>query len=690
MNGDSRLAVSQLLRLRNFGRTSLKDFLYAIEAFLYTCIQSGGPRSQSPDAWKRHLLDMQGVLTAIRCNRRPNLGSIAWPAGLDRSILDGLRLRLRTRNCLVTAGLMKGDNALTVNELLRLKNFGQESLRDLLTATEAFLNACIRTGRPHPQPTDESSDRTPAIRSLPIIPSGRSLAQDTRWESVGKILSPLLATAAEMNKAKTLADVLSPDFMRLACQMRISDSIGAIRIQHLIGDSSGLVSATLRNLSDTLDAASETERTIIERRLLGTPRATLSEIASTVGLTRERIRQLELKIKRNVQYAIGENLQIIAPVLREQFGSLVEQVTVDRRIEELLPAEQNLATRLLQQALADGMGFTPIDGMCLDTQALQQLKEIRASIRKCTDDVGLVDEQRLNSSLPSEEWRRVWPWVHKHLGICDLHGSLGIRNSGKARVKAAVISIGRPATCDEIDRLCGFGELKTRSHLSVIPSVVRADKDRWGLKEWIDDEYDGIVGEIVQRIEEDGGATTAERVLTELPAKFGVRPSSVKAFMNTPKFAIQDGWISLASPSSVKLRDLDDVIDGRDHSGAPFWTFAVEPRYFRGHSVTKVPPEFARALGCTPDSAQHVQIENLPECGDLSIQWQLTSLSGASIGCLAEPLQRLGLQPGQSARMTIKGEALVNLGADDSSAKGSRMREADAILERMMQRRKVL
>ena len=70
--------------------------------------------------------------------------------------------------------------------------------------------------------------------------------------------------------------------------------------------------------------------------------------------------------------------------------------------------------------------------------------------------------------------------------------------------------------------MCGFGENKAGSHLSVIPSVVKADKDRWGLKDWVDDEYDGIVGEIIQRIEEDGGATTTERLLTELPGKFSV------------------------------------------------------------------------------------------------------------------------------------------------------------------------
>ena len=179
-------------------------------------------------------------------------------------------------------------------------------------------------------------------------------------------------------------------------------------------------------------------------------------------------------------------------------------------------------------------------------------------------------------------------------GLHDFHGILALRDTTKARVKAALMSIGRSATRDEIASVCGFEDSQTvGATLSNIPSVARADKERWGLREWIDDEYDGIIGEILQRIEEDGGTTTTERLLTELPSKFNVSPASVRAYMQTPRFEIRDGSVSLASTSRIQLRDLDDVIHGRDDSGAPYWTFVVESRYFEGYSVVGVPPEFA-------------------------------------------------------------------------------------------------
>ena len=386
----------------------------------------------------------------------------------------------------------------------------------------------------------------------------------------------------------------------------------------MVGGTPGLVSVTLSRVALTIDAASDTERTIIEHRLVRTPATTLEEVGKQVGVTRERIRQVQIKIERRLQATLGRGMRIVASALKERLGHLAEESWVERRFEELLPADQGLATRLLRKALLDEMGFTLDSGVYLDKRAMEELRDIRDSTRRLADDVGLVDEPQLVASLPNEEWRQFWPWVREHCGLCDLFGSVGIRDSGKARVKAALISIGRPATREEVAQLCGFNENKTGSHLSAIPSVVKADKDRSGLKEWVDDEYDGIVGEIIQRIEEDDGATTIERLLMELPSKFGVNPMSVRAYLQTAKFVIKDGWVSLASKSSIQLRDLDDVIDGRDDTGAPYWTFPVEGRYFDGYSVQSVPPEFAKALGCAPDARERVQIENLPDCRDLS------------------------------------------------------------------------
>ena len=429
---------------------------------------------------------------------------------------------------------------------------------------------------------------------------------------------------------------------------------------------------------------------IIEHRLLRVPPKTLEEIGSLVGVTRERIRQIQSRVEGKIRMALGRELRIIAWTLKEQLDHIIPECEFERRIEELLPDDPPLTKGLFRQRLITAMGYTLQEGVYLDKQASRVVEEIGASARKLADDVGLVDDEQLIAELPSEDWRRFWPWLRERCGLHDLHGSLGIRDSAKARAKAALLSVGRPATREEIAAVCGLEEARIGGHLSNIASVARADKDRWGLKEWIDDEYDGIVGEIIQRIAEDGGVTTTDRLLREIPGQFDVSASSVRAYMQTPKFVIRDGCISMANVSSLPLRHLDDVIDGRDGNGAPYSRFTVEARFFDGYSVTGIPPEFAKALGCKPDEGKSVRIANLPGCRDLSIRWPLASTTGASLGYLADPLRQLGAQPGQRVRVTIRGLGLVDLTVEDEGMERSSTNHADTILARMKNRRRAL
>ena len=100
----------------------------------------------SRHAASRCLSDVLPALEAIRGGRRPDLYSVVWSAGLDRSVLKELSLEVRTRNCLMAERLMEGDSPLTVRDILRVPNFGRKSLTDLLLATEDFLKECIRNG----------------------------------------------------------------------------------------------------------------------------------------------------------------------------------------------------------------------------------------------------------------------------------------------------------------------------------------------------------------------------------------------------------------------------------------------------------------------------------------------------------------------------------------------------------------
>ncbi len=478
--------------------------------------------------------------------------------------------------------------------------------------------------------------------------------------------------------------------MHLANQMGIESAISAVKINDLSNGVLGPVTAVLFQIESIIDSLSDTERTIFHHRLMRTPPATLGELGVQRGVSRERIRQVQAKLERKFHIAVGTPIKMIAPEIKKQFGQIVEKGEVERWFKDNLPPVNDwLALNYYKKILLAEMGFTLRGGIYIDELAEEEFYDIKATAYRLADDVGLVNQTEFLAGFPSKEWDRHIPWVFDRIGLHNLHGSLGLKCSAKARTKAALLSIGRPATRSEIGKVCDFSEAQVGAHLSNIPSIVRADKERWGLREWIDDEYSGIAAEIIQRIEEGGGVTTVKRLLRELPRKFNISPNSVRAYMQTAKFIIREGYISMASTSSIQLRPLDDVIDGRDKTGAPYWTFLIEGRYFDGYSVSNVPPEFAKELGCEPDGREHVCVDNLPERPTLSISWRLASTTGASFGYITEPLKQLGLKAGGRARVTIKGPCLVSLDADQSSAENAQSGEADAILERMIQRRKV-
>ena len=155
---------------------------------------------------QRHLLDLRDALEAMRDGSMARMESVAWPAGLDRTVLHALPLEVRTRNCLQRERLMEGDNPLTVQELLRVPNFGRKSLQDLLFTVEDFLNECIRIGSADSREGGEPNERTSAAPNESATPTTRAQAPRTTWESAGRLLGPLLATATELHGAKTFAD----------------------------------------------------------------------------------------------------------------------------------------------------------------------------------------------------------------------------------------------------------------------------------------------------------------------------------------------------------------------------------------------------------------------------------------------------------------------------------------------------
>ena len=477
----------------------------------------------SPDDARRHLADMSEALSSVHTGAQPGLLCVALPGGLDRSLLKHQRFSVRTSNCLTAAGLFKGTDQVLVKDLLSIRNFGSTSLQDLLLVVEDYLIQCI-DGASH-------RDRAPV-------------------DVLREPLSQLLAAASEFHGAASIADLLAPHVAQMASIIGVYDKLRVVGIDALAANHTRLSDALLTEAQQMYDTLTPTQRTVLDRRILASD--TLKEVGNILGVTRERVRQVQAALVRRCRIRFGKELRTISIFLKAQLGAIVRERDVDSWIERLIVDDGRPGTVLARHALKNSLQYSRVtNGVCLDESASQVVDLLRRSAPSLAED-GIIDQARLKAILPDREWEQHWVLLLKCCAFSDAFGFLALRDSDRARTKAALLSIGAPSTREEIAELCGLSPAMVGSYLSGFPNVVRADKLRWGLSEWIDDEYEGIEAEIVQRIEEGGGVTTTNRLLKELPTKFGVSAASVSACLQRPTFSVHDnGLVTLDGTSSV-------------------------------------------------------------------------------------------------------------------------------------------
>ena len=74
----------------------------------------------------------------------------------------------------------------------------------------------------------------------------------------------------------------------------------------------------------------------------------------------------------------------------------------------------------------------------------------------------------------------IGPYSWHVCGLLRLSGLLALRDTAKARARAALISIGRPATKEEVAQQCGLDPTRAAAQLSAMDDVVRARHEAVG------------------------------------------------------------------------------------------------------------------------------------------------------------------------------------------------------------------
>lgn len=366
-----------------------------------------------------------------------------------------------------------------------------------------------------------------------------------------------------------------------------------------------------------------------QRKLEG---QTLAQVGQNLGLTRERIRQLEAESEslclRILQREGFGWLRIRAQDLRAQLGLGAPEghaATFDAMEAALdrVRSDHRWLVRILLLKCA-GPYLNKEGWLALDWSELID----RADVLRCGNAQGLVPVSAARRVLVQRGLRPEFhgAWLHAY-GHMRCYGSHLVDWSGNIVDKcAAMLSLlQRPATAEELVGLVGEGHNTrgVRNRMVENPRFVRVNKTELALATWGMDEYTSIAEEIRKCILAAGGEATVDNIATSIADRFGIRRTSVELYARAPMFEFQGGRVRIrGGPATEEPRPL-----GRD---IPL-PGVFEPR--RGQVYLVVDSEAVRGSGrpCSVELCQQLGIEpgqsrrfRFAE-GSVHIGWPVTS-----------------------------------------------------------------
>lgn len=409
---------------------------------------------------------------------------------------------------------------------------------------------------------------------------------------------------------------------------------------------------------------SERERAVLEGRILTTGTVRIRELGERFAVSAQRVHQIEARLRRDLSVhthkAVGKCIHGLRR--RRLLFHLERTESVNRVLEDLLPGEDT-AAMVARDLLRTRLGYREDGHFSINEKGEAYLAEFREHFLRAADDMRLVALDDYLEMCGTGRWQRYSPQVEAYLSIERLTPDIVCMSpKNMSRVKAALLEIGRPATCMEISRTAGVSLPLVRRNVSSYPNIVRVDKRRWTFADRAETLYTGIADTLRAEIEAQGGSADVRDLLSTLPDRLSVTRKSVEAYMQTRGFRIADGRLYVVPEDQVQMRPLDDVIDGRTGGAEPYWEFEFTDRWDeRNKALTNVPPEFIVALGGEADETVHVTLDTHPGCA-LSASWTVSSTNAGVIGQLRKPLHRIkDLCEGDRVRIIVSGHRRARL-----------------------------
>lgn len=467
----------------------------------------------------------------------------------------------------------------------------------------------------------------------------------------------LLGCAVLFHGAETLADLAEIDIATLLEQSGLGDAASnfefiaaaeSLRAEIQIG----------QEFASVLEGMDERRRIIARRRTYARVPEKLAVLGKEFGVSRERTRQLEVRLRWEVEKAALDTIGRAAAWLEKAVGVAARPEKFEM-IMGLLAGDAPPQWRTaVEVAIMNAVGYEYLDGV-VGSEAFRVLIERAQTLAPgFANEAGVIDVDALREGLGAVDVPE-WDGLARNAGLVRIRDSLVLRDTRRARVYLALREIGEPSARDVIADVAGLDDNSSLSSLlSSDPLFVRFTKDKWGLSDWTDTPYEGVVDAIIKRIEEAGGEVSVPSLIEDIPARFGVLPATVRNYLGTRKFKVDGDMVRIVAAPIATERDLGaarDVVWSPD--GTPVLRFVVGMHHLKGNSQ-KVSVAVAQHLGVGPDGSVKIPFERPRGVDDASVIWRSYDPNGPEVGRLREALLECGLQPGEEAFVLLARDGL--------------------------------
>ena len=570
---------------------------------------------------------------------------IAIPAGMPLEWLVALPIGGRTRNSVEIAFRNRNradhlETPLLISEFLKVRHAGVATLIDLL---------CVMESAELPMPSGLIGEglerRTRSIEheafawDLEQMNQSRMSSLSPILEQMTKFASWAQAETDATTFAEGVLEVLSGSDTRQEWSSFVRTPFANLspRPPHPYV----LIEAWANNLPDL-------EREVFEHRLGSKDRQTLEDLGQKFDLTRERIRQIESKVKRKFQAYLStddaEPMRWRAETVRSRIG-----VAAPRRVvESLVVAPHN--AKDYGDVLLFFAGPYVIDGDWLIGKDLRGI-DVRKNIVSHADEFGRLDRIIVRGELASAGLDPSFhsEWLTREPAIREFNGALVVwGRSAKDRLVFALADLGRQATIEEL--LGHLRENISRGYalnaLGADDRVVRVDRSRYALKSWGINEYKGIAEAIRRLIVETAQPVNIDDACVRIAQRFHVSEGSVRWYTEAPMFVIEGPCVRLRCEDEPYRFDYKPVRETRG-------VFVLGPQ--RVSIVLTVDTDMLRGSGrMLPNAAGGIlgievndDIEFTSDEGEtIALTYPETSIVGPSMGSMRVFAERLAADKG--------------------------------------------